>query len=162
MVDRKGHTNFTIAMAATLVVEAIAMDTHRTKPLSVCLDGLEGISDVCLSLPVVVAAEGIVRVLHPDLGPEESAAVHRCAETARQGIADSSGECFVRSILWGRESICEPLASRQYCSDTVLIGAALRPRSGGHKVLQEQERQDKCADDDPRQPCIQVTLEVHQ
>jgi len=89
VVDRKGHTNFAIAMAATLIVEAIAMDTHRTMPLSVFLDGFEGISDVCLSLPVVVGAEGIVRVLQPELGPEESAALHRCAETVRQGIADS-------------------------------------------------------------------------
>lgn len=89
VVNRKGHTNFAISMAAALVIEAIAHDTRRTMPLSVLVDGYLGVHDVCLSLPVVVGRAGITRVLHPTFSPEEAQAFHRCAEVVREGIARS-------------------------------------------------------------------------
>ena len=90
VVHRKGHTNFAISMAATLVIEAIAWDTRRTMPLSVRVDGFLGVRDVCLSLPVVVGRAGITRVLEPQLGEAEAAAFRRCAQIVRQGIEASS------------------------------------------------------------------------
>ncbi len=87
VVHRKGHTSYAISMAAALVVEAIAWDTHRTMPLSVVVEGFLGVRDVCLSLPVVVGKDGIARVLEPELGDDEQAAFRRSAETVRQGIA---------------------------------------------------------------------------
>jgi len=92
VVNRKGHTNFAISMAAALVIEAIVHDTRRTTPLSILVDGFLGIRDVCLSLPVVVGADGITQVLEPDLGEDEAAALHRCAEIVRQAIVESSQE----------------------------------------------------------------------
>ncbi|NQU26645.1 MAG: lactate dehydrogenase [Candidatus Nealsonbacteria bacterium] len=89
VVHCKGHTNFAISMAATLVVEAIAWDTRRTMPLSVHTNGFLGIDDVCLSLPVVVGKEGITQVLHPDMGENEIAALKKCARTVRHGIEQS-------------------------------------------------------------------------
>jgi len=90
VVNRKGHTNYAIAMAAALVVEAIAWDTNRTMPLSVLVDGFLEVSDVCLSLPVVVGKSGITRVLEPNLGEDETAAFHKCAKIVRQAIEELS------------------------------------------------------------------------
>jgi L-lactate dehydrogenase len=92
VVRRKGHTNYTISMAATLVIEAIAWDTRRTMPLSVRIDGFLGARDVCLSLPVVVGRAGVTRVLEPKLGEEESASFRRCAEIVREAIQRSMGD----------------------------------------------------------------------
>ncbi|MCX7848160.1 MAG: lactate dehydrogenase [bacterium] len=91
VVERKGHTSYAISMAAALVIEAIALDTRRTMPLSVLVDGYLGVRDVCLSLPVVVGRSGIVRVLYPELSGEEAAAFRRCAEVVRAGIDETLG-----------------------------------------------------------------------
>jgi L-lactate dehydrogenase len=92
VVNQKGHTNFAISMAASLVVEAIAWNTRRTMPLSVLVDGFQGGRDVCLALPVVVGKDGITQVLAPDLSETEVAAFHRCAELVRKGIERSQQE----------------------------------------------------------------------
>ncbi len=91
VVGRKGHANYAISMAAVLVVEAIVWDTRRTMPLSVLIDGVMDVYDVCLSLPVVVGRDGITQVLEPDLGEDEVAAFRRCAAIVRQGIERSLG-----------------------------------------------------------------------
>ncbi len=91
VMRKKGHTNFAISMATTLVIEAIVWNSRRTMPLSVLVDGFLDVHDVCLSLPVVVGKDGISRVLEPDLGEDEVAAFHRCAAVVRQGIEMSEG-----------------------------------------------------------------------
>ncbi len=91
VVRQKGHTNYAISMAATLVIEAIVWDTHRTMPLSVLLDGYLDEHDVCLSLPVVVGRDGVEKKLEPDLGEDEISAFRRCVATVRHGIERSLG-----------------------------------------------------------------------
>ena len=89
---KKGHTNYAIAMAAAYVVEAIVTDARHTMPLSVLVDGYEGVSGVCLSLPVVVGRAGVVRWMHPKLSAEESAAFRASASVIRQAIVATIGE----------------------------------------------------------------------
>ncbi len=89
VVRLKGHTNYAISMAAALVVEAVAWNTCRTMPLSVRIDGIHGVRDACLSLPVVVGSRGIARVLEPDLDGGEVEAFRRCAAVMREGLARS-------------------------------------------------------------------------
>ena len=86
VVSRKGHTSYAISMAATLAIEAMVWDTHRTMPLSVLVDGFLGIRDVCLSLPVVLGKDGITQVLEPDFGQQEKDAFVRCAKIVRDAI----------------------------------------------------------------------------
>ena len=62
-------------------------DEKRTIPLSVRIVGFLGIHDVCLSLPVVVGANGIERYLHPDLSALEAAQFRAAAETVRKMTA---------------------------------------------------------------------------
>jgi len=80
----KGHTNFAVAKATALVIEAIQHNHHHTMPLSVLLDGYCGINDVCLSVPVVMGKSGVNRWLHPRLTPEEVAAFQRSAAQVRE------------------------------------------------------------------------------
>ncbi|MDY6853785.1 MAG: lactate dehydrogenase [Thermodesulfobacteriota bacterium] len=94
VVHQKGHTNFAISMAATLVIEAMVWDTRRTIPLSVLVDGFMDVHDVCLSLPVVVGKDGINQVLEPDLEEGEVAAFQKCAAIVREGIERSLGNMF--------------------------------------------------------------------
>ena len=82
----KGYTNFGIAQAAAAIVESIALDEKHTVPVSTLIDGYLGVSDVCLSLPVVLGRNGIERVLHPPLNNEEALAFTACAESVRRQI----------------------------------------------------------------------------
>lgn len=86
VIERKGYTNYAIALATLLIVKSIAGDWHRTIPVSHQIDGFCGVSDVCLSLPAVVGREGIVRTLSPPLADEEIAAFQRAAQSVRKTI----------------------------------------------------------------------------
>lgn len=84
---KKGNTCYAIGLAAAYVIESILMDERRTIPLSVRIDGYLGVSDVCLSLPVVVGRRGIERYIHPELSAEEQQAFLRAADAVRGAIA---------------------------------------------------------------------------
>lgn len=82
----KGHTNYGIALSVTAIMEAIALDTKHTLPVSVAVDGFLGVRDVCLSLPAVVGRNGIERILHPHLNETEAQAFRASAATVRRNI----------------------------------------------------------------------------
>lgn len=87
VMQAKGYTNFAVASAAAMVVETIALDLRRTLPLSIELDDYLGVSDVCLSVPVVLGRKGVCRVLHPPLAASEIAAFGRSATIVREASA---------------------------------------------------------------------------
>jgi len=76
----KGYTNFAIASATALVVESIVHDRRRTIPVSVRMDDYYGVSGVCLSVPCVIGARGVERVLRPNLDEEEQSRFRLCAQ----------------------------------------------------------------------------------
>lgn len=76
----KGYTNFAIATATALVVESIVHDRRRTIPVSVRLDDYYGVSGVCLSVPCVIGARGVERILRPNLDEEEQSRFRLCAQ----------------------------------------------------------------------------------
>ena len=80
----KGYTNFAVAKATAVVIEAIKNDQNHTFPLSVLLDGYCGIDDVSLSVPVVIGRQGVSRYLHPKLTDDERAAFVASAKAVRQ------------------------------------------------------------------------------
>lgn len=84
--QKKGCTNYAIAMAAAYVIESILTDARHTMPLSVLVDNYHGVSDVCLSAPVVVGRKGVVRWMKPDLNAEEADALRRSAAVIRAAI----------------------------------------------------------------------------
>jgi L-lactate dehydrogenase len=86
IMRHKGFTNYGIALAATAIIQAIALDTKHTLPVSVAVNGFLGVNDVCLSLPAVVGRAGIERVLQPRLNAAEAAAFRASAEAVRKQI----------------------------------------------------------------------------
>lgn len=87
--QKKGHTNYGIALSVTAIVEAIALDTKHTIPVSVAVDGFLGVTDVCLSLPAVVGRGGVERILHPRLNKPEAQAFRASAKAVRRQIAET-------------------------------------------------------------------------
>ncbi len=86
VVQHKGHTNFAIALATLLVIESIAHDSRRTVPVSTLIEGFASVTDVCLSIPVIIGRKGIVRQLHPQLDDKEQRAFRRSARAVRKAI----------------------------------------------------------------------------
>jgi L-lactate dehydrogenase len=82
----KGYTNYGIALSVASIVEAIALDTKHTLPVSVAVDGFLGVTDVCLSLPAVVGRGGVERILHPRLNEAETQAFRASAKAVRNQI----------------------------------------------------------------------------
>ncbi len=87
IVSGKGFTSFGIATAIVRLCEAIVRNEHAVLPCSTLLSGQYGIAGVCLSLPCILASDGVSRVLEPALAEPErlaliaSAAVIRHATT---------------------------------------------------------------------------------
>jgi L-lactate dehydrogenase len=88
VIQRKGHSNYAIALACRLIVEAIAHDSMRTLPISTRIEGYLGVEDVFLSVPAVVGRAGVVRTLHPELGPAEADAFRAAAQAVREALAE--------------------------------------------------------------------------
>ncbi len=68
----KGHTNYAIGMASAMVIESVLMDAHRTLPVSTLIQNFHGVSDVCLSIPLSLAAEASSVGWSPTLVPTRS------------------------------------------------------------------------------------------
>ncbi len=71
VIDGKGVTNYAIALACVDIITCIARDERRIMPLSTRIENVEGIENVCMSLPLVVGGSGIVSQLEPSLSTDE-------------------------------------------------------------------------------------------
>lgn len=84
----KGYTSFGVATAIVRICEAIIRDERAVLPVSALLTGEFGITGLYLSLPCILGAKGVERVLVPDLSTAEQCALHRSAEVIRQAVAN--------------------------------------------------------------------------
>ena len=79
IVQGKGYTSFGVATAIVRICEAIRRDENVVLPVSARTRGEYGIADVYLSLPCLIGASGIRRVLTPQLSHAEAEALRRSA-----------------------------------------------------------------------------------
>ncbi len=86
VVSRKGYTNYAIASATIMLVEAIADDTHVVLPVSTLITGYLGVKDVCLSVPCVIGRAGVIRMLPIDLDTEEADAFRNSAKILQAAL----------------------------------------------------------------------------
>lgn len=84
IINRKGATFYGIAMTVADIVEAVLFDQHKILPLSVRLDGWNGISGVCLSAPVVVGRQGIEKVWPVKLNYKEKNRLQKSAKAIKK------------------------------------------------------------------------------
>ncbi len=87
IVKGKGYTSFGVATAIVRICEAILRDERVVLPVSTMLTGQFGIEDVCLSLPCILGANGIARVIEPDLDAEELEGLRSSAAVLRSAWA---------------------------------------------------------------------------
>lgn len=83
IVEGKGYTSFGVATAAVRICEAILRDEKVVLPVSALLTGQFGIDDIYLSLPCLLGAGGVERVLTPVLEEAEQVALRRTADAMR-------------------------------------------------------------------------------
>jgi L-lactate dehydrogenase len=86
IITGKGATNYAIGLATAGILEALLHDENRVLPISSLLNGYQGISDVCLSVPCVVNTAGVGAALPVPLNEAELAGLRNSAEEIRAAI----------------------------------------------------------------------------
>lgn len=86
IIEKKGATYYGIAMAATRIAEAIVRDEKAILPLSCHLHGEYGIEDIALSVPCIIGANGVEKILELPLSGKEELALLRSAKTLKEQI----------------------------------------------------------------------------
>jgi L-lactate dehydrogenase len=92
IVGGKGYTSFGIATAVVRICEAIVRDEHSVLPVSVLVSGQFGMKGICLSLPCVVGADGVERILLPALERDEIEALRASAAILRTADSELNQE----------------------------------------------------------------------
>jgi L-lactate dehydrogenase len=87
IIAGKGATNYAIGLSGARIVEAVLHDERSILPVSSVLHGYRGIDGVALSVPSIVGAGGVQRVLDISLDAREEELLQRSAEALRSSIA---------------------------------------------------------------------------
>jgi len=71
IIEGKGSTHFGIGAATAELIEHIITPSKKVFPLSVCLEGEYGFSDIAAGVPCKVSENGIKEILQIELSKEE-------------------------------------------------------------------------------------------
>lgn len=88
IIAGKGATSLAIGLAVSRILEAVLKDEHRVLPVTSRLEGVHGLSGVCLSMPSVVGRSGVERVLATPLDDDELDRLTASAATVRAVARD--------------------------------------------------------------------------
>ncbi len=83
IIEKKRATYYGIAMAVKRICEAIVRDEESILPISSYMNGEYGLEDVVLSMPAVVGANGVEKVIPVPLSDEELGRLQESAETLK-------------------------------------------------------------------------------
>ena len=88
IIEKKGATYYGVAMAVCRIAESVIRNEHSIMPISVYLDGLYGLHDICLSMPTVVGQAGAEKVLDIPLDLMEMGKLVYSAEELKKIIGE--------------------------------------------------------------------------
>jgi L-lactate dehydrogenase len=71
IIERKGRTNYAVALALTKIVQSILRDENAILTVSTFLEDYHGVSDICLSVPVVLGKDGVREIIKLPLDQQE-------------------------------------------------------------------------------------------
>jgi L-lactate dehydrogenase len=91
IIQRKGATNHAIGLVTAALLRWTLRGERRVLTVSRVQEGAMGLTDVALSLPAVVGADGATEVVVPAMTDEEREGVERSAAVLRRAIADAAG-----------------------------------------------------------------------
>lgn len=87
VIKRKGGTFYSVAPMIVELVRAIRLNEKRILPVSTLMDGsFLDIRDVCISLPCVIGAGGLEKVIRPVLAAEEANELRSSAQVLREAL----------------------------------------------------------------------------
>jgi L-lactate dehydrogenase len=86
MIKLKGGSGFAVGVSIREVVESILLDSRKVLPVSTLQQGHYGLRDVCLSVPTVVGAAGVLSQIEIALAPREQVALHNSARVLRETL----------------------------------------------------------------------------
>ena len=89
IINLKGYTNTGIAMVAARFTKSFMYNEHTILPMSAVLEGEYGLTDVALSIPRMICADGIVRSFAPHLPKDELDLLYASAESVKKAIASA-------------------------------------------------------------------------
>jgi L-lactate dehydrogenase len=90
IIKRKGRTFYAVALGMTKIVESIVRNEHAVVTVSCLLKDYYGVSDICLSVPVVLNRTGIKEVIRLPLDEKEIADFQKSAAIIKN-VANSIG-----------------------------------------------------------------------
>lgn len=90
IIERKRATYYGIGLALAAITSAILRGEKAVMTLSCLVDDYYGVSDICLSVPVILGRNGIQRILKIKLSDSEAEAFRRSGALLKEA-ADSVG-----------------------------------------------------------------------
>lgn len=90
IIKRKGRTFYAVALGMTKIVESIVRNENAVSTVSCLLEDYHGVSDVCLSVPVILNRTGIKEVIKLPLDEKEIADFQKSA-TIIENVVNSLG-----------------------------------------------------------------------
>jgi L-lactate dehydrogenase len=91
IIGYKGATYFAVGLALVRIVQSILRNEHSVLTVSIRLQGEYDIDNVTLSVPCLVAAGGIERIIDSDLADNELEALKKSAVVLRKTLDDLDG-----------------------------------------------------------------------
>lgn len=88
IIEGKGATYYAVGLAVRRIIEAILRDENVVLPVSSIMGGQYGVEDVCVSLPTLINASGIVKILELPLSIREADGFRRSAATLKELIKE--------------------------------------------------------------------------
>jgi len=86
IIGYKGATYFAVGLALVRITGAILRGQNSVFTVSTMLDGEFGVRNVCLSVPCIVSAMGVEKIIESPLRDDELAALSASAATLKQAI----------------------------------------------------------------------------
>ena len=90
IIKRKGRTFYAVALGMTKIVESIIRDENAVLTVSCFLEDYHGVSDICLSVPVILNRSGVKETIRLPLDDKEIADFQKSAAVIKS-VADSLG-----------------------------------------------------------------------
>jgi L-lactate dehydrogenase len=90
IIKRKGRTFYAVALGMTKIVESIIRDENAVVTVSCLLEDYYGVSNICLSVPVILNRSGVKETIKLPLDKKEIADFNRSAAIIKN-VANSIG-----------------------------------------------------------------------
>jgi L-lactate dehydrogenase len=87
IIQAKGATNYSIALALVKISKSILRNENSILPVSTLITDYYGISDVCISIPSLINSLGMEKYLKLELSEQEQKLFKHSADTLKEIIA---------------------------------------------------------------------------